>query len=432
MTERLIVKNFVGIKDLEIEVKKINVLIGPQASGKSICAKLLFYFKNFPWEILSAVENEETKRNFDSNCSKRFIKWFPPISWGNESFFIRYEINDVFIEVKRITTNKSRISIDYADSYKKEFLLLHKMKKRTKEEAEKYKDIRHEQLNYYLIREHLSNYLTSSLCNEASFIQLFVPAGRAFLANLQNNIFSFLHSNNDLDPFLEAFGSEYESLKGLVGIEIVNMQASEKEKYLEKKYLQDSRISLIVEEILCGKHINLKGKDYIENADHRLVSLVNASSGQQETLPLLIILAKLPIVVEFFLGRTVYIEEPEAHLFPQAQKSIIDLIATVFNYHEDKLQFFITTHSPYTLTSFNNLLQAGMLYKELDTEHLEELEKIVPRYKALSTDDFSAYALADGKCTSIIDPETGLIDATIIDTVSEDLAFEFDNLLNLV
>lgn len=38
--ERLIIDNFAGIKHLEIELKKINILIGPQGTGKSVCAKL--------------------------------------------------------------------------------------------------------------------------------------------------------------------------------------------------------------------------------------------------------------------------------------------------------------------------------------------------------------------------------------------------------
>ncbi|MEK0188739.1 hypothetical protein [Microcoleus anatoxicus] len=41
MAEKLTVKNFAGITDLELEIKRINILIGPQASGKSVCAKLL-------------------------------------------------------------------------------------------------------------------------------------------------------------------------------------------------------------------------------------------------------------------------------------------------------------------------------------------------------------------------------------------------------
>jgi predicted ATPase len=50
------------------------------------------------------------------------------------------------------------------------------------------------------------------------------------------------------------------------------------------------------------------------------------------------------------------VEEPEAYLFPVAQKQIIDLIALLANQNEN--QVIVTTHSPYILSSFNNLLYA--------------------------------------------------------------------------
>ncbi len=47
MIEKLRIENFAGISLLEIELNEINILLGPQALGKSITAKLLFYFKFF-------------------------------------------------------------------------------------------------------------------------------------------------------------------------------------------------------------------------------------------------------------------------------------------------------------------------------------------------------------------------------------------------
>ncbi|NES46391.1 AAA family ATPase, partial [Moorena sp. SIO2C4] len=161
-------------------------------------------------------------------------------------------------------------------------------------------------------------------------------------------------------------------------------------------------------------------------------SIANSSSGQQETFPLTIILSALPFLVEARSpGQTVYIEEPEAHLFPRAQRNIIELIACVFNSDREKLQFFITTHSPYVLTAINNLLQAGMLYQESSQDTLPKLEKIVPSYKALSTSDVSAYVLENGKAKNILYNDTGLIDANVIDGVSDQLAIQFDQLLDL-
>lgn len=425
MVEKLVVKNFAGIKEVEIEVKQINILIGPQASGKSVCAKLLFYFKNFVWEILPVIENQQTKRELDAGYSKTFEEYFPSDSWGNHDFSIRYEISNVFIEINRKQGSKSKIVLTYSDFYKKELAGLRNLLKKAKDggsnKGANYERIDRLYMTRQVLREHLVDSLRNSLGKEAAFTQLFIPAGRSFFANLQSNIFSFLSSNNAVDPFFTEFGSIYETIK--------NSRLHLRGRGHERKDMQDE-INRLTEKALCGKHIREKGKDFLEVSDGRRILVNISSSGQQELLPLTVVVAALPFL-NFNSGQTVYIEEPEAHLFPSAQRSIIELIATVFNYQKEKPQFFITTHSPYVLTAINNLLQAGLLYEEADKDILHKLEKIVPRYKALNTSDLSAYVLADGKCNSIVCSDTGLIDARIIDSVSDELAIEFDKLLSL-
>jgi hypothetical protein len=423
MAEKLIIKNFAGIKELELEVKRINILIGPQASGKSVCAKLLYYFKNFVWEIWSTVENQQTKRNLDLNYSKTFEEYFPVDSWGKHDFFIRYEVADIFIVVSRKQDIKSRISLNYSDFFKKEFVDLRSLVRKANNS---YSDMgESEPFDLYLtgrlLRERWADSLSASLGKEGAFTQLFIPAGRSFFATLESNIFSFLSISNALDPFLRAFGSTYESIK--------NTRIS-KDKFEERKDIQ-SEVNRLVEKALCGKHVREKGRDFLEISDGRLISVSHSSSGQQETLPLTIMLAALPSLTASRFGQTVYIEEPEAHLFPDAQRNVIELIATVFNYRKEQLQFFITTHSPYILTSINNLLQAGLIYEDAEQDILFQLEKIVPRYKALNPADLSAYLLESGHGKSIICPDTGLIDAKAIDSVSDDLAIQFDKLLDL-
>jgi len=41
--QRLIIKNFGSIKDLDMEIKDFMVFIGPQASGKSTIAKAVYF-----------------------------------------------------------------------------------------------------------------------------------------------------------------------------------------------------------------------------------------------------------------------------------------------------------------------------------------------------------------------------------------------------
>lgn len=458
MVEKLTVKNFAGIEELEIEVKRINIVIGPQASGKSVCAKLLFYFKNFVWKILATVENEQSEHYLDSNYSQTFQDYFPPKSWGEHNFYIKYEISTVFIEITRNKENKNKINITYSKVFqeiKQELLkikqerlselidldeilsnkLLESIQKiweRRKIIEKKYdKNYEFELLkrrflfSREIIREQLIEFLVISLCDEAAYTQLFIPAGRSFFANLQSSIFSLMSNKSVIDPFLIEFGSTYESIKGL-NVRMINQTKNRKEKEI------NDEIDRLIKKALCGEHIQEEGEDFVKMADGRRISIANSSSGQQETFPLTIILSALPFLVdEDSAGQTVYIEEPEAHLFPSAQRNIIELIACVFNSDRDKLQFFITTHSPYVLTAINNLIQAGMLYEKYSQDTLPKLEKIVPRYKALSTSDLSAYVLENGKAKNILYNDTGLIDANLIDGVSDQLAIEFDELLNL-
>lgn len=428
MVEKLIVDNFAGIEHLEIEVKKINIMIGPQASGKSVCAKLLFYFKEFVSELIKAVENDRTKRQLDSSYSNKFKEYFPPKSWGNYDFVLRYEINHDFIQISR-NHSKYTLVIDYSDLYKSALSDLRKIfRKRQKEKIE---NIPYDPSGFNNeTRSQIMNYFENKLGKESTFYQNFIPAVRSFFAHLQKNIFSVLSNNNSLDPFIENFGLFYEFIKEL-HIKI-NEFASGNELEMEDEKLMKQKIKPLVEKILCGQYFDEKGEDFLKTLDGRKISISICSSGQQETLPLVVILSTVPFLQTIGRGQTIYIEEPEAHIFPTAQKHIVELIATVFNSKPDGLQFFITTHSPYILTATNNLLQAGLIYQDANDQVIEKLEKIVPRYKTLLTKDVAVYSLMDGFCKSIISEETGLIDTNIIDSVSEELAMEFDQLLDLI
>lgn len=49
-------------------------------------------------------------------------------------------------------------------------------------------------------------------------------------------------------------------------------------------------------------------------------------------------------------------EEPESHLFPDAQKDMAEALGLFANKNN---QLMVTTHSPYILGAFNNLLYSG-------------------------------------------------------------------------
>ncbi|MBD2327781.1 ATP-binding protein [Alkalinema sp. FACHB-956] len=434
MTETVVVRNFAGIQNLEIEVKRINVLIGPQASGKSICAKLLFYFKRLIEQYFLVVESSQTQEAVDAHYRAVFEEYFPPEAWGKDAFYIRYEISPIFIEINGCQFGEETFSLKYSDAFSAGFTALRKTVDQVAESANQklssdmLKVWAKQALTRSLLKRSWIGSLSEVIGQEVGFSQLFIPAGRSFFAVLQANIFSFLSSNNSLDPFLREFGAVYENLKDSRQGDTGAAEGDNAEIEAEI----EAEIRRLIEASLCGKHVREKGRDFFESEDGRRINVANSSSGQQETLPLTIVLAALPSLAKSQSGQTVYIEEPEAHLFPRAQRSIVELIATVFNYRKHHLQFFITTHSPYVLTALNNLLQAGMLYGEVEGEMGRQLAQVVPIYKALGKGDLAAYVVENGTARSIVSAETGLIDAEVIDSVSNELAIEFDRLLDLV
>ncbi|WP_342596918.1 ATP-binding protein [Cyanobacterium aponinum UTEX 3222] len=426
--EKLIIKNFAGLDFIEIEIKKINILIGPQASGKSIIAKILFYCKGLIDEIFSQGINLKEKRELDREIKNKFEEYFPVDSWEDNMFSICYYIGEEYIKIENFESNnkKSNFRINYSDFYKSSLIKVRKASRRIQKKIKETDiDIPNQMFSRLDMIYDYNNYFLDDVAKkfgkEVSFSQLFIPAGRSFFAHLQNNIFSFLSENNKIDPFLVEFGNYYDRVKNSVRMS----------KVREDKDFKSLNIDYLKNKILLGQYIQIKGQDYLKMSDGRQIQLSNCSSGQQEALPLTLILESIPFFGRGLTGQSVYIEEPEAHLFPTAQKDIVDLMATVYNYGKERVQFFITTHSPYILTAFNNLLQAGILAKDASKDKLKRITKIVPDSRFLNTDEIAVYSLSNGNCNSIISEETGLIDAEIIDSVSQDLAIQFENLLEI-
>jgi hypothetical protein len=233
-----------------------------------------------------------------------------------------------------------------------------------------------------------------------------------------------LSRSKAVDPFLTEFGSFYEGLKAYPPKMIDG--GDSKLKDLKEK------TDLLVREILSGSYVRERGKDYVVSADGRRTSLANSSSGQQEMVPLAAMLGALPFVKKpLGGGYTIYIEEPEAHLFPLAQKRVVELIATRHTQSPAPTQFMITTHSPYVLAAVNNLIHAASLAAQLGPESTPRIAKIVPQEQWLDPGKVSVYSLDAGQAVNIKSPQTGLIAANLLDSVSDKLGDQFDQLLEV-
>jgi hypothetical protein len=100
-------------------------------------------------------------------------------------------------------------------------------------------------------------------------------------------------------------------------------------------------------------------------------------------------------------------------------------------------QLIITTHSPYILTVFNNLLFAQRVVDKNSSVEAE-VEKIVPKQFWLNPNEFSAYSLGNSSieeepeyCESIFNQQTGAIKQNYLDAVSEMLGGDFNALYSI-
>ena len=55
MKQKIIIKNFGPIEDVEMEIDDFTIFIGPQTSGKSTIAKSVFFFLSLRDELLTLL-----------------------------------------------------------------------------------------------------------------------------------------------------------------------------------------------------------------------------------------------------------------------------------------------------------------------------------------------------------------------------------------
>jgi hypothetical protein len=255
--------------------------------------------------------------------------------------------------------------------------------------------------------------------------QLFIPAGRSFFTSVGKALVAFERSGF-LDPVTLEFGRRFSLIKERHARRVVY-----------RKEDQGSLASRLFLEILGG---NLKveaGKEYVKTSDGRMVPFAALSSGQQELLPLAVaIRGLLPSEDRTTqsglvrrVRRVVFIEEPEAHLFPRAQNQLVEILSSIVSRRRFN-SLLLTTHSPYVLAKVNNLIKAGEISRTRKAPTLKALADILPETSWLPPRSVSAYAMVDGKLEPVMD-DCGLIDGDYLDDVSGDISREFSRLLSL-
>lgn len=201
------------------------------------------------------------------------------------------------------------------------------------------------------------------------------------------------------------------------------------EEFLEKR-------NRFMRKLFGGEIKFERESEFVETSDGRKIPFSSLSSGQQELIPMWSLMdyfneqdASLYANKRRRHSRElVYIEEPEAHLFPSAQSLLMEfLIGSVLSERNGR-NLVLTTHSPYIMAKLNVFLKAGQLARR--KKRNQEIAEIVPRDCWLSEKHLAAFAIEDGKLRNLLDDD-GLIDGSYLDEVSEEISREFSGLLQI-
>jgi AAA ATPase-like protein len=431
--QKLAIARFAGLENVTFELRPLTVFIGPQATGKSVVAKLAYFFRGLPMAMLDAVQEGSNWEQFVESTKLRFLSFFPPAAWGTQGIEIEHATDGKTVTVRRKTgrgtmSDEPEIHLTFAKTYRDVFDTIRREFPHITDRGAAEETAVGPLRPTFEWQRRAEHHVQEQFDSNAKFDQIFVTAARAFFSQAKATVFTQLREGGALDPFLVEFGAFLEQTRSVLRRRgfFGGKTATRVPFRISKKDLEYLHSALVA--ILRGKLVRRDTGEAIQTSDGRVIPISMASSGQQESLPLLLLLARF-FLVPHRLGRSIYVEEPEAHLFPSAQREVVELLVETFNRRMNGMEIILTTHSPYILTSLNNLLKAGQRYSEGDEALERKLAKIVPKIRALAPEHLAAYALENGGGKSIVDDETGLLDPAAIDRVSEILAEEFHNLL---
>jgi len=408
--EKLYIKNFFTIKEFDWNVREFNILTGGMGAGKSICVKLLWFMERVLHLLIFTVpysKDDLSPDNFYTRIGTEFKKFFCTngIELGKceIKYSYSYNGNKFDLNATKGVNGSLKWSSDYLDTHLKrwqDFFDIEGILDTTKV---------------------VSNYIFQSISKEFAKTfpigALFIPASRA--------VATIIERNTGLNDW---FITRFLEHRDLLHRQLENRRFIQKETY---------------------KLLKLKAMKVDKNRKLKITTLQDGeifpeylSSGQQELLYLLLLLDYMKDLADdghnplnFSERTSIFIEEPEAHLFPENQKEILEHIVTTFRSFKDKKKkelnnerFFITTHSPYIINVASTMMNRGILRKKKEDLNINlEAQKgksFKTNHYFLSEEIIAYYIQSEEKVSEIISKDKSYMSVDKIHDISQDISDE--------
>lgn len=432
---QLKVRVFGPIRECVLPVRDLMVLIGEQASGKSTLAKLLYFFQSLP----ELVEQDATRlaqgdpfKNWVKLLRQRFMD-----SFGTTKHLPTFDIEYHYTRSVWLRLTQENVTgharVDHEARLQAAIVERIEIETEVRRASEDPASPAEDPLRMGMERPEVAkreaasgNLRRLTGCEAA---RVFIPSARSLLSVLSTDL--LYNDLRNLDPLIHQFVRRIDRLQQGFATSLEDQLENAIHASLRDVPVEQRRVEkaiLLVRSVLKGSYVYDRGKERIEMEDGQHVYLRFASSGQQEALWILLLLFWI------ILQRTpasVIMEEPEAHLFPFAQRDVIELVALCKNVQPapraPRNGIVLTTHSPYVLAALNNLMYAHQVAARGPAE-AEKVGAVVDAQLWLDPADVGVWLVENGTIRSIVDPELQLIQAEQIDGVSTALREAFDRL----
>lgn len=386
----LIIRNFGPIKEADVELKRVTLLIGPQSSGKSTLLKVACFcdWMERQIEITQAPEeycNSSTllQHLISFHKLEGYLQEDSYLSYENDALSFAYENGQYHFSWKPGSKrwNYKRTKIAYIPAERNLVAAIP---------------------NWYQV--------TMGNNNIFDFMKEWEFARKTFTKEepISGLPFSYKYNaSTKADKIVMDGGKELELTNASSGLQALTPLFLML-KYLTGPYFTENRSS--VEDTFM--------RDNLE----QIVRKECAARAAEE---------RKEIVENLMIPHhtNLYLEEPEAHLYPSTQKAFVYSLVELLNGNSKrKHSCVIATHSPYIMTAFNNLILAGETAAE-SAEKAQNVKRRFPEKRMIRYDEVAAFSMQDGTAVPITDDEYMLISADSLDGASLEIADDFNFLL---
>ena len=406
MNERLVVKSFGPVRDLNITFKKVTLFIGDQGTGKSCVAKL---FSMFKW-LEKVLSQKKYKLNYFEQYNRFLTKLCP------------YHRIESFIQPDSELMFESSL---YRFEYKNGSFRIY-----DKNEG--------------------SDLFRASHQNEAGLSKImYVPAERSIVSVAENktkllkelpdssetfsdefvNAKKFFKSGYEL-PF-EGLHFEYDSLNevgwisdGNYKVRLINASSG------IQSSLPMCMVSEYLSKMIADREEVKLSKEEKDKLEKRVAEIMQDDAISDSIKDMMIRQLSSANRYDRFIN---IVEEPELNLFPQSQMEVLRSLVAINSSSEQNMLVF-TTHSPYSLAILNMLVMGAKLYQRANEADRAEIERILPHKYHLNENDVAAHRLSSKEedyCVSIINSNTGMIAKNDLDSCSDEINRIFNQLYRL-